>query len=482
MFLSKFLPQALILSFLTIASAAGYCPLYEVQLYDQKIDHAGNHNGTFKQQYQLTQDYYKPGGPLIMYQGAENGYFSCMEYLSLLSYAAETEALLVGLNHRYFNESVPFGPITNASYDWQYLTLDNVMKDSVEFVRFVKQQVPAAANATTIVAGGSYGGFLTMMLRLNHPETFHGAIASAAPVHLECANFPNTTYQWVQPDYVSNVYEDLSWEIAQSINQSWTVMEEMITKGNGTGVQDELNLCTAPSNATDFFSLQNVLSTGLQRLSQFNYPQAQASSTNVSLPLNHLIKHASNSTSVFAPLKEYTKITMSTVNPATPDCYDWTTGGSAAVGGAGVSMLSFGYIFCTYFPLTTCGATRPGGIFYPDPPQALTYEAGVAANCAAYGNVHLWTPQELSHAYKLNDQSIANMTNILFTLGQYDPITGYSVGEFETDGDVHAPRRWYASNTAHTQDIVAWWEGDSQGVMDQRNASVAYIKAWTYGG
>lgn len=76
------------------------------------------------------------------------------EYLSLMQYAQETDALLVNINHRYFNDSVPFGPLLNATYDWEYLTLENVMMDSVELVKYVKQKTPSAAAAKTIVAGG----------------------------------------------------------------------------------------------------------------------------------------------------------------------------------------------------------------------------------------------------------------------------------------------------------------------------------------
>lgn len=50
---------------------------------------------------------------------------------------------------------------------------------------------------------GSYGGFLTAMLRLNHPDTFDGAIASGAPLHLTAALFPNNTEQYVSAKWVS---------------------------------------------------------------------------------------------------------------------------------------------------------------------------------------------------------------------------------------------------------------------------------------
>ena len=54
------------------------CPLSNTEFLDQKIDHFGKHQGTFKQQYQVIDEFYKPGGPILFYQGAENGEMVCL--------------------------------------------------------------------------------------------------------------------------------------------------------------------------------------------------------------------------------------------------------------------------------------------------------------------------------------------------------------------------------------------------------------------
>ena len=61
------------------------------------------------------------------------------------------------------------------------MTLHNVLLDSVTLVNYVKQVTPGASESKTIVQGGSYGGFLSYLLRVQYPDTFCGSLASSAP-------------------------------------------------------------------------------------------------------------------------------------------------------------------------------------------------------------------------------------------------------------------------------------------------------------
>ena len=47
--------------------------------YAQKVDHFDElSTKTFQQQYQVISDYFKPGGPILYYQGAENARINCL--------------------------------------------------------------------------------------------------------------------------------------------------------------------------------------------------------------------------------------------------------------------------------------------------------------------------------------------------------------------------------------------------------------------
>ena len=67
-------------TFLLLAksSISTTCPYADTKFLTQMVDHFGNHDGTFQQQYQIVDTFYKPGGPILFYQGAENNQITCM--------------------------------------------------------------------------------------------------------------------------------------------------------------------------------------------------------------------------------------------------------------------------------------------------------------------------------------------------------------------------------------------------------------------
>ena len=48
------------------------------QYFSQPIDHFGQHNGTFQQKYNLVTDFFKPGGPILFFQGEESTTLDCV--------------------------------------------------------------------------------------------------------------------------------------------------------------------------------------------------------------------------------------------------------------------------------------------------------------------------------------------------------------------------------------------------------------------
>jgi dipeptidyl-peptidase-2/lysosomal Pro-X carboxypeptidase len=100
-------------------------------------------------------DYYKPGGPVLFYQGNESPEFLCIQDFVMTEWAKELGAYLVGIEHRFFGESVP----SNASdliEKYKSLTLDNVMADSVTLITYLKSTIPEIASAKVITHGGRY--------------------------------------------------------------------------------------------------------------------------------------------------------------------------------------------------------------------------------------------------------------------------------------------------------------------------------------
>jgi lysosomal Pro-X carboxypeptidase len=86
--------------------------------------------------------------------------------------ASELNGLVVYAEHRYFGESWPFDKSIafTAPYD-SYLTLEQVMMDYVEFIKYIKYSYEAE-DCPVIVFGGSYGGMLAAWLRMKFPHMF----------------------------------------------------------------------------------------------------------------------------------------------------------------------------------------------------------------------------------------------------------------------------------------------------------------------
>jgi Serine carboxypeptidase S28 len=185
-------------------TAGGSCPIFPTFFFSQTLDHdlsspspsAGN--GTFQQQYELNTTYFRPGGPILFIQSAESTIL-CVETTVFWDWAQEMGAMVASLEHCYFRLSVPagFNASTATPSQYAYLTMNNTLLDSVNFVGWVKKTVLGAEDSKVIVMGGwylhqailhllltiitpgSYGGTLATLLRVHYLETFYGSIPLA---------------------------------------------------------------------------------------------------------------------------------------------------------------------------------------------------------------------------------------------------------------------------------------------------------------
>ena len=153
----------------------------------------------------------------------------------MYSFAQELGGIAVALEHRYFGESLPFGPneTVYTQSQWDYLTLENVMADSVALVNHIQTTVPGASQAAVFVASGSYGGFLATIFRQNHPETFTGALASAPPLRgFVGGNATGSIDEFNWWRYLDMVYREQSIDAANNIERAWTVLRGRMAANN----------------------------------------------------------------------------------------------------------------------------------------------------------------------------------------------------------------------------------------------------------
>lgn len=94
----------------------------------------------------------------------------------------------------------------------RWLTIDNALQDYIAIIKYVKIKFPFLENAPVIVVGGtrasvkrhlltqsdlqgarfpgSYGGFLSSLLRIKYPDVVFASIASSAAAYMLQRSFP----------------------------------------------------------------------------------------------------------------------------------------------------------------------------------------------------------------------------------------------------------------------------------------------------
>ena len=173
------------------------------------------------------------------------------------------------------------------------------MMDSVKFIDHVKASIKDVRNAKVIVTGASYGGFLSAMMRLNHPETFYGSVAWAAPMRDFGPDESNSDrFNWL--DHVSNVYLDESAEAARNIQNALQEISDKIEK-NATLPKDivtELKLCTTPTTQTEYLALLKFLVQAYAAITQYTLNVPLVFPSNALPKLIEATLAAENTTSV----------------------------------------------------------------------------------------------------------------------------------------------------------------------------------------
>lgn len=119
-------------------------------------------------------------GVIFFNQGAEgpaHAPWALIEYEN----AARLNALVIGLEHRYYGASFPFGlteegQATTEQLAW--LTVEQVLADSAAFLAAIREQLSVPAAVPAIAIGGSYGGELVAWLRASAPDVWAASIAS----------------------------------------------------------------------------------------------------------------------------------------------------------------------------------------------------------------------------------------------------------------------------------------------------------------
>ncbi|KAK6382288.1 hypothetical protein LTS17_004175 [Exophiala oligosperma] len=433
--------------------------------FDQLVDHENSSNkATFQQQYQVVADHFKPGGPILYYQQAETSLFACMEWTILPEWAAELGALVITLEHRFFGLSYP-SKDPDPVRQFQSLTLENVMLDAVNFIGHIKNTTEGTKESKVLVMGGSYGGFLTTVLKMNHPDIFYGALPFAAPLRSIGANNQNPQrYNWFK--YLNQVYWDLSATAAGKMKHAFDVLGQRVQAANDTkSLARDFGLCSIPNTTAELQEVMGVINTVQYQIPQLGFvsPIGNPTGANVEKLVNQTLL-----------LDDPVKVINASLNmwfpPSLYPCVPW--GNDESVNPT-LQLDSFNYLLCKYFPLSVNEV--PNGTIYV--PTSVQTESD-PNTCMGLFNVTPPTQEFVESKYHITRDELVEAKRILFTYNEFDPTTAVGVDPLPLSQDRNASRYMLTSLSSHGEESLASCPGDRPTVVHARNIELQTFKEW----
>jgi hypothetical protein len=163
------------------------------QFFKQKVDNFEHcDNRTFLQKYYVDDRFYKPEGPVFLSLTGEWAlpYLVTTDRLErdlVTALAKRYDGLVIGLEHRYYGQttSIPVGGDLRDPFNLKYLTVDQALADTANFIQNFNLQNPNDYKLNNItkwmVTGGSYAGNLAAWMKLLYPDLVFGAHSSSGP-------------------------------------------------------------------------------------------------------------------------------------------------------------------------------------------------------------------------------------------------------------------------------------------------------------
>ncbi|XP_054649363.1 lysosomal Pro-X carboxypeptidase isoform X1 [Dunckerocampus dactyliophorus] len=409
---------------------------YETFYFDQKIDHFGFlEDGTFKQRYLVADKQWRqPAGPILFYTGNEGDIaWFCNNTGFMWDVAGELGAMLVFAEHRYYGESMPFGPDSYSdSKHLNYLTSEQALADFAVLIQNLKLTRPGAQHSPVIAIGGSYGGMLAAWFRMKYPHMVVGALASSAPIWqftglVPCGDF----YKIVTQDFAKS-----GPNCHTNIRASWKAISNLTSTALGRQwLSEEFGLCVPLKSEKDAADFKSWLQETWVNLAMVDYPyEANFLQPLPRWPIQAVCKHLSFGSSV----SDYQL--LHGVSQAAKVYYNYT-GSSSCLNTSQTATGSLGFLGWNYqvsgvhcrTPLASILAKNPC-----PPPQACTEM--VMPMCAD-GVQDMFEPEEWNFQ-AFSDQcnamfgvrpraewagsvyggkNIASFSNIIFSNGGLDP-------------------------------------------------------------
>jgi dipeptidyl-peptidase-2 len=242
--------------------------------FDQTIDHFSFSPNpiNYKQKVLFEDKWWDTArGPIFFYCGNEGPIEAFWNNTGFMFEAAkEFRALVVFGEHRYYGESLPFGP--NKSFQQpniQYLSIEQALADYAYLIEDMRKHFKAPARSV-IAFGGSYGGQLATYMRFKYPNQVLGSVAASAPIYwvaglgqfhkfFEVITEDCRSYDSRCPRAISAAYKTIQ-DLAQQGSEGLAVLSKSFA------------LCKPLANVQEVDHLMRWIRNGFVMMAMMDYP------------------------------------------------------------------------------------------------------------------------------------------------------------------------------------------------------------------
>ncbi|XP_058452736.1 thymus-specific serine protease-like [Malaya genurostris] len=241
--------------------------------FTTRVDHFDLQNtDEWTLRYFSVSDYYKPGGPILIFLG---GFFpigpeTIGESTLIYELGQEMNGAVFAFESRFYGNS---RVTENLSVEnLRLLNADQILADLAEFVIYLKREVVKDETARVLVAGNELGGALAAWFRIRYPHLGHAAWTSSGYMHA-VMNFQDFSEAWGE-----SLIEHGSQQCYSDIFVAFHVMQNLIDLGRADLLFEKFNICSRidPENTFQvqyFFSIMmmsvEVFTLGNRNLADF---------------------------------------------------------------------------------------------------------------------------------------------------------------------------------------------------------------------
>nr|XP_055055252.1 dipeptidyl peptidase 2 [Misgurnus anguillicaudatus] len=384
--------------------------------FKQILDHFNYNslgNGTFDQRYLITDQYWRKGyGPIFFYTGNEGDIWDFALNSGFITELAEVQrALVIFAEHRYYGKSLPFGKDSFKIPQVGLLTVEQALADYAVMITQLKEEL-GAQSCPVIVFGGSYGGMLSVYMRIRYPNIVTGALAASAPI-LSTAGLGQSK-QFFQD--VTTDFEKVSTACRDAVKGAFQMLDTLAQQKDYGRIQSAFSLCKTPSTSKDIKQLNGLLRNAFTFMAMMDYPYSTHFMSNMpAFPVKVACEVMLNGTDLMSALRDTVGILYNSTGEF--QCYDiyslYVECADPTGCGLGFNSFAWDYQACTEIEM----CFESNNVTDMFPPMKFTEEQREQYCLKRWGVVP--RPGWLKTQYWGSDLSTAS--NIIFSNGDLDP-------------------------------------------------------------